>query len=230
MSEPPLPPLLDVIRSLRGTVSETKAELKGFYAGAAPTWGYDFTYSAAPYAYTHRLPLQALLHGCERLHNKPARTQNAETVKLTWMAGGGKRATARILPPRPFYIRQDLAVLVRHACLLNENGAATVLVIQPRKGSFLTRPGLGILAAIYKRLYLDDLEADLEILDMSAPYKYARLLRSHSLADLAVPTDKELDTIFQIFADAYDVLRNEGVERVRRPKKRPDTRPDLFDR
>ena len=226
----PLPPLTDVIRSLRDTVSETKAELKGFYDGAPPSWGYDFTHNAAPYAYTHRLPLQALLDGCQRLHNKPARTQNAETVKLTWMAGEGKRTTARILPPRPFYIRKDLTVLVRHACLLNEDGAATVLVIQPRKGSFLTRSGLGILAAIYKRLYLDELEADLEILDMSAPYKYARLLRSHSLTDLALPTDKELDAIFQRFADAYDAVRDEGVERVRRPRKRPETRPDLFGR
>lgn len=234
MNQPPiqLPPLHDLVRLIRGDVFETFVALKDHCERERPAFTYKTSKALSPFLLSRTIDLNMALKACERDWSKVGKKQNAEVVPHIWTAGAGRDLVAYPAQLKIFPIRSDILIRVAPTFYFVENGAVSLFFLQPRKEFALSEWQLRLMASIFKLSYMvDDFQdVGLEILDLSVSSKGGpRSPTRYTLESFPLLSREEIEVLLQRFADAYDLLRKQGVTRkVRQPKQQPDPNGQLF--
>jgi hypothetical protein len=226
------PSSLDVVRLIRPTVEETMDGLKRYYE-KPPQWGYGPAKTIAKPVFSGELSVEAAVEGCRRRGNPLGRDSNAEVAGLVWEAAQGRSFQCFDLSKRPFAIRQDLKFWVDPLFFFVERGRVKIFWLQPRRGFYPTLEGFGTLAVIIRMTFIDDFdEFDLELLDLSVPPgSKKRVPRTLGFSVLPQLSEDDVRAALERFAQAYDCVRDMGVQRPERRPRPSDIRPgsDLFE-
>lgn len=228
-----VPGAQDIVRIIGSNDLETERNLFSFYTDpSGGFFSYRLSHGLCRHAYGRTLPLQQILAGCERLHNKQGRNCNKEILRLVWDLAAGRPIYTSELPTKTLVLRKDLSIRVAPAFYYVESRRASAFYLQPRKDRkyALSLAQMGLLASIMKATYLvDDFEGvGFEICDLSAPPGQDRQPRIFTLKDFNLLSEAEVNELLQRFARAYDTLKARGIEQKKRPPKRPPAGPDLF--
>lgn len=228
-----VPPVQDVVRFLRPTISETKQLLVEYYTRKKGLFSYEPARKIAKPLYSGEIGLPAALEGCLTKGNPRGRKSNAEVVELIWQAAQGRSLLCHDLKKRDFAIRRDLAIAVHAPFYFVENGQVKIYWLQPRRGYGLTQHQMGLLGSIIRMsIATEDFEgADIELFDTSIPAgSKTRVPRTFNFADLSVTDAKATIEALRLFAAAYDEVCEMDIPKpAQRDKKRDDRQPPLFD-
>jgi hypothetical protein len=230
----PLPAAQDVVRVIRPTVDETEEALHAYYTDSARgIFNYIRAQGLCRFAFSHALPLQQILDGCDAEHTPVGRASNAEVLRLVWEYAASRSITTYLIKAGYFSIRKDMSIRVAPPFYFVEDGKPYAFWLQPRKHYALSFAQLGLLASMVKHTILrDDYEAlGLEVCDLSVlgALSSKREVRGYHLETLNIISGEVIHEAMQRFARAYDRLVARGVQRYKRPSKRPTAGPDLFD-
>ena len=149
---------------------------------------------------------------------------NAEVARLVWDAGEGRSLRCYSLSRRYFAIRHDLQLRIPADFYLVEQGLPVVFWLQPRKGYALDDFGRRLLASVvHRELSLEWDEFDFEMLDTSplSPGE-ARCARTFRFADLPLLLEREIATVMQQFADAFDIVSKMNLTPATNSQRRTD--------
>lgn len=227
MSDLPIPEAHDAVRLVRPSVAETREAMRAHYLGSGP-FTYQVVRSCAKPLYSGEISLSAVQHACRTRCQPVGRKPNEDVATLLHSAARGRSLKCYDLAARDYYIRRDIKIPVRPSLYFIENARAYIFWLQARKRFAPTQAQLGLLAAIIRDTYLrDDFEeADVEILDLSAPTgSDARTVHRFHLVDFPFISPDEALSAFQRLADAHDELKREGFIRPARPSRPPPPPP-----
>jgi hypothetical protein len=226
------PSALDVVRLIRPTIDETTDGLKRYYE-IPPRWGYGPARAMAKPVFSGEVSMDAAVEGCRSRGNPLGRESNAEVAGLVWEAAQGRSFQCFDLSKRPFAIRQDLKFWVDPLFFFVEHGRIKIFWLQPRRGFYPTLEGVGTLAVIIRMTFIDEFdEFDLELLDLSVPRgSKERVPRTLGFSVLPLLSEDNVRAALERFAQAYDRVRDMGVQRPERHPRQSDNRrgPDLFE-
>lgn len=232
MSVPKVPPLHDVVRLTDPSSVERTVEAVRLHVYRGPTqFNYEPVRAVAPQAWIRTLPKEQFTSACLKSRNPKGRRQNAEVAGLVW--DSGRKVASRIYAPesRLFVIRADLSMRFQPDAFFIEDGRVVFFWLQPRRGFALSTYQLRIIATVLRRLYIvgDFEHAELEVLDCRA-IDGEREPTRYRLGDLEPVTQEEMDTHFQVFADAWDkvVATYQPRPRKERESRADPNQDDLF--
>jgi hypothetical protein len=155
-------------------------------------------------------------------------------AKLVWQAGQGRALQCHPLGIHYFQIRHDLRLRIPVDFYLVENGVPVVFWLQPRKGFALDDFQRGLLASVVRQEISTEWdEFGFEMLDTSAMTpKEPRFVRTYRFDDAPPVTERDVATVMQQFADAFDVVSQMDLGLSRDIRNQPSQAPGdgpLFD-
>lgn len=216
MSKPNMPSLLDLVRLSRPTLAESIDAMAEHLLRPPPAVSYQRARSLVRQALSHSAPWTALSAACDAAKRLAERPMTAEVIRLVWQLGEGRSIQSYKLtdkrltvPDGRFRLRRDVMVSVPVDFLYVENKSTTFFWAQFRKTYALSDIQIAVLAAVFKRAYLDECDdpADLEIFDLSAPVgskrRDPRLLR---IADFPAMPESTIVDVLQRSIDAFDAI------------------------
>lgn len=229
----PIPPLQDVVRLTGHDVPSTITNYRRHLQGSGPVWGYGPAKRLAKAAFSLEMTRQMAAEECGRRGHVLGRPHNEEVGGLIWDAAHERgQFMCHDLAPRQLNLRADISVKVDPQFFFIANGRPVLFYLQPRRSHVPGRHGLQIIAsAIHTLFAVDDLAgSDLLLLDLSVPQDAGqRVVRTFGYRDLPPLPTTEIETFFQRFVDAYDILTKEGVvQKARRPRPSRDLDDGLF--
>jgi len=229
----PIPPLQDVVRLTGHDVPSTVVNLRRYYGGTGPIWGYAPCKKLAKAVFSLEMTRDAAAAACGQKGHTAGRPHNEEVGGLIWDAADDRgKFMCHALKPQKLNLRPDFAITVDPLFFFRENGRHVIFYLQPRRTHVPGRHGLRLITSAISTLFaVDELSgADVLLLDASMPEGGdARVVSSYGLADLPLLESSEMEAQFQRFVDAYDILTNEGVtKKERRPRPPRDMGDDLF--
>lgn len=231
MSLLPIPAAQDIVRIVASTEEETERQVVEYFLRGGGAFNYSLSQKLAPHAYAHSINLEHALRACRHQRTAAGAKHNSRVVELVWEAGAGREIVSHDLRPKVIRIRRDMQVRVAPAFYYVEGGVTRLFWLQPRTNYSLSLSKMGLLAALVREVFLvDDFEGvGFEILDLSVfPGTNVRRSRLIRQEDMPFISKEDLNSALQRFANAFERVRARGIERKRRPGKRPPTGPDLF--
>jgi hypothetical protein len=233
--ELPIPPVPDLARARGFTVSEVAEWFVQYYNSYGGPFNYRSATRGVRAAYRGITHLHLLTALCSAEKTAIGRSANTEVVTLAAPLAFGRNLQVFDMPPQRFQFGRDKFSAYRVPFFFVERGVVHVYYLQPRKRAALDLDQLGMVATIVKRFLLETEffghPCDVEFVDVSAPIgSDARWLRSYSLSDLPLWSDRRLTDRLTIIAEALDLVVSSGrVERRHRPRHAPDPSMPLFD-
>lgn len=229
----PIPPLQDVVRLTGPDVLATAANFRKHLQGTGPVWGYGPSKRLAKSVFSLQMTRDAAVESCGQIGHKLGRPHNQEVGGLIWdTAAQCGQFMCHDLSPRLLNLRADVAIKVDPQFFFVQQGRPIIFYLQPRRGHVPAVEGLRVIAtAIHSLFAVDELAAaDLLLLDLSMPAGCnERAVVPYSFSDLPPLPTAEIESFFQRFVDAYDLVSAEGVERKpRRPRPPMERGDDLF--
>jgi hypothetical protein len=206
MATKKLPPLHDIIRLLRPTVSEMVDALER-YSQDVGGFNYGYAHRGAALAFSQAVPISDLLVGCSRLKPKAARKPNSEVLRAVYASGMNRSVRTYGVRAKTIRIRRDVEVRVCPTFAFVENEVASLFCLQPRKLFALNLQQLGFYISVFHAAYLiDDFQdVGLELLDLSVPQGLSdRVPTTYRLGDLPVVERRDIEQQFAAFLSAFD--------------------------
>lgn len=223
----PVPSIPDIAAIVLGNEADAERALRDYYERGGATFNYDPARKIGTKFLSGGLKAELAVGACFKIGSPSGHKQNAEVVRLLcdWTAGRefsfyGIRTDFLPIGPR-------FAVPVPIQGYLVEEGAASFLWMQPRKGFNPNSAQLSMIATCIRDVYgREDFEkVDLTILDFSAPMNGSeRSLKVFGFEDFELLSRAELSELLSIFAAAYRSLEQAGYAKPVRPSK--ERRPD----
>ncbi len=231
----PPPPVPDLARIEGETVDEVIQWLTHYYEDEGCPWNYRTGTKAIKSAYKGLHRLDPLLAGCLKEKTKQGRISNSEIVRHAAPLAFGRSSQVFDLPPRKFSFGQNRFAAYRIPFFFVENGVVKLYFVQPRKEHGPTFDQLGMIAKIHSK-YLLGIEffgqpSNVEYVDLGTLEKKGpRIVRSYSLSELNIWSDKKLTDRLTLISEALDKIEERGVVQSRRRIiQRPEPEMPLFD-
>lgn len=175
--------------------------------------------------------------------NKASRINN--TAASTLLLSGSKEISEEPVlchkwqKVQPFQIREDLNFKMRFPFFFVKNGRVIVPQIQFCKSFHFTKFHWSLMGGIIRDVIREEFqpaESDVAFIDLSAPPKSdARKFNLIYASTLPIIPANEVAAYFEVYAKAYDICVERGIERVKKPKHQPgddsatDQTDGLFD-
>lgn len=160
-----------------------------------------------------------LLEGARSLRNSPITCHELKTL-------------------RGYKIRDDLGFMVRVPFFYVKDGVVYVPWFQFCKSLQYTSYQWAVLALILQDLFGETFaphKCEVVFIDLSAPPQAdARSFKANFASQLPQMTKKEVEDFFKVYAEAYDICVEQGIEKAAPARKPKEQKPDdrqtgLFD-
>jgi len=204
--------------------------------GGPAAFSNDPARAAARFALMRDIPLEVLLRNVRRASRPLGRDANAEIVDAVWHHHRERTIGAHDAPKWLFDFLAGFGVRIAADLLAVEDGRASLLWLQTRRGAAPSRAQLGMLQRLFllKARDSDFEDVGLTILDLGQPIEGGgRVVKSYAIGDLPLPCEDEAEAMLQTFADAHALLVTEDFAKTRAEHRAKHRRPskdqdDLF--
>lgn len=230
----PTPPVPDLACIQGDTVDEVIEWLTHYYEDDGCPWNYRTGTRAIRAAYKGLHRLDSLLDACRHEKTRQGRISNSEIIQLAAPKAFGRSTQVFDLPPSKFSFGRTRRAAYRIPFFFVEDRVVKLYYVQPRKEHGPSFDQLGMVAKVHKKYLLEtefyDQPANLEYVNLGALEKKGpRVVRTHSLDNLNLWTDKRLEDRLTLISEALDKMEEKGIVKSRRRPARPEPEMPLFD-
>ncbi|GAA4247018.1 hypothetical protein GCM10022293_00840 [Azospirillum formosense] len=222
------PPLQDVIELFAELDPAGDLErLKGWHSRPPASWNYQIAHSLVP-RMAEGVSKEQIAAACAAKGAPSGRRPNADAALTAYQLLAG-RSTNRCprVPVSKYNLRKDIQISISPIHLIIEKSHPRFAVLNPRKGLVLSEGQISIWMKILKDSCAREGYENypFEIIDVSAPNRKTRVARIWRSDGLQEASDGILTSVFQRYANTFDILVQSGFKVPDRPTRHPPAPP-----
>lgn len=225
----------DAIAARRDSVERTKLAIKReLNRGGGVGWNYEQTEQVCAKAVDQGIPLNQALSTATSINSETGRKSNKEAIGLLHPHFYSLQGRFYRLDNERFRIGPGISIRLRMLGHVFGDEGSKLYWIQYRKTQHLELEHKGLIGSVIDLTYRSIPEfrnAEISILDISAPKNGQRTLKKHDFGNLRAWNEKEVSEFFSpIHSAMIELIKERFVPERKKTKKKPDpNQPDLFE-